>query len=390
MQRTEIGQDEIVRRRDSLEAELERRGLAAAVIATPENFHYLTGYRSPSWALQARPTFLVIRPRQSAVAIVNAAEADRLDELTRGVEAHAYGEPIRSASETPALLDFAPAALAHLQAVLQPLGRSIGFELGSQMIARIAFSAIEDIRRELALETSDVNPLLWTLRLQKSEAERDALRASAAALTSAYALFERGAHPGMTEIELYSLFRDCAMQSGADSVGYLIVIAGTAGSVLGPPTMRRWEPRSLLLVDAGLLCDGYWSDFSRLYCAEEPSSEQRSAYAGLVEALERGRDRIVPGATAAAIAEALAEPHSSSNDSFGRVGHGVGLDLTEPPSLHRLDDSPLRPGMTLCLEPNWHAAGVGLVVGEETVEVTSTGSKLLSSRFPSELPVIAR
>lgn len=95
MRRTEISQEEVAHRRLRFEAELERRDVAAAVIATPENFHYLTGYRSPSWALQARPMLLVIRPGQNAVAIVNAAEADRLAELAAGIEALGYSEPAR-------------------------------------------------------------------------------------------------------------------------------------------------------------------------------------------------------------------------------------------------------------------------------------------------------
>jgi Xaa-Pro aminopeptidase len=391
MERTDGVAEEAKARRHRLEEQLEIHGIAAAVIANEQNFQYLTGYRTPSWALRGRPIFLVIRPGRSPAAVVNAGEEERIAELVPGLEALSYQRPKLVRSDDSAILDFAPAAVDQLRELLRPLGSRIGFELGSQMTPRIAVTALEELRRDLGVDLADITHLLWRIRLIKSRSEVELIRRSAAALTHTYESFEQQARPGMNERELHQLFLECAKRSQADGVGYLIVIAGTAGHVLGPPSSKPWMAGQLLLVDAGLTVDGYWSDFSRLYCAEEARTTQQEAYRAVVGALERGRSILRPGATAASISQAIQRAKGAgAEDSFGRVGHGIGLDLTEPPSFHQRDETVLQSGMTLCVEPNYLVEGLGLIVAEEMVSITDEGSELLSSSYPAELPVIAR
>lgn len=66
---------------------------------------------------------------------------------------------------------------------------------------------------------------------------------------------------------------------------------------------------------------------------------------------------------------------------FGRFGHGIGLHVPEPPSLHAADPTPVVPGMTLCFEPTAVHAGVNFVVEEEYL-VTGDGSEPLLPRSP--------
>jgi Xaa-Pro aminopeptidase len=73
---------------------------------------------------------------------------------------------------------------------------------------------------------------------------------------------------------------------------------------------------------------------------------------------------------------------------YARVGHGLGLEMPEPPSLSPLDATPLREGEVICIEPNTHLDGVGWLVSEEEVVVTAEGNELLSPPFPQHLEVI--
>lgn len=65
---------------------------------------------------------------------------------------------------------------------------------------------------------------------------------------------------------------------------------------------------------------------------------------------------------------------------FGRIGHGIGVDQCEPPSIHTRNRLLMKPGMALCIEPNFYLPGVGSFIGEEQVIVTERGYELISAR----------
>jgi Xaa-Pro aminopeptidase len=213
------------------------------------------------------------------------------------------------------------------------------------------------------------------------------LRAVAQVLGEAYTRFERVAAPGSTERQLHRVFTAAAAESGADRVGYTSVVADIERGALAGPSDRRWEKGHLLMIDAGIVLDGYWADFSRIYASESITYDEARAYRGLVESLQRGRAIVRPNISAATVVRALSEA-GERRPVFGRAGHGIGLDLTEPPSLHPDEPKELEWGMTLCLEPNRLVPGIGYVAAEEEVVVTETGAEPLSPPFPSELKVL--
>lgn len=173
---------EIRSRRLVFETLLEQRRLTAAVIASEDNFFYLTGYRTPSWALPGRPMFLLIRPGSPPLAIVNAAESDRIEALAVDVEPLANTAPERG-EETPEGLDFGATAVNQLLKLVGS-GAALGLELGAQMIPTLAPAVLDRIR-ESSRASTDVSSLLWQLRLIKSDAEIAALRRSEDALEAA-------------------------------------------------------------------------------------------------------------------------------------------------------------------------------------------------------------
>ena len=74
---------------------------------------------------------------------------------------------------------------------------------------------------------------------------------------------------------------------------------------------------------------------------------------------------------------------------MGRLGHGLGMNLTEGPSHKPGDETPLEPGMVITIEPGMEFAPGKLMVHEENVLITEAGAELLSRRAPPEMPVIS-
>jgi Xaa-Pro aminopeptidase len=142
----------------------------------------------------------------------------------------------------------------------------------------------------------------------------------------------------------------------------------------------------MLFVDICLqLNGGYFADFNRIYASAPPTRDQRDAYGAVVDALDRAREVTRAGAVIADLANAMI---GDVPTIYARVGHGLGLEMPEPPSLSPQDTSTLRAGEVICIEPNREVPGVGWLVSEETVAVREGGFELLSPPFPRELGVI--
>ena len=75
-------------------------------------------------------------------------------------------------------------------------------------------------------------------------------------------------------------------------------------------------------------------------------------------------------------------------NSVGRMGHGLGMELTEWPSVMPGDDTLLEPGMVLTIEPGMSFAPGKEMVHEEDILITEEGASLLTIRAPAEMSVI--
>jgi Xaa-Pro aminopeptidase len=381
---------EIGRRRACLAEEMAQQGMDAVIVASEGNFGYLSGYHTSAWAIRARPICLVVPPEGPMTAVLSEGEAARIEEDAVDVSARPYRDPEVTGPDGAIELQFMPAAERELLGAIAALGaRRVGLELSSHFLPGLSPATLAALEAKLGHErVVDASPSLWRLRRRKSQFEVERLREAARVLALAFERFEERAEPGATEQELHRLFAAEAASAGADRVAYTAVLADTATGSLGGASRRRWEPGKLLLIDAGIVVEGYWADFGRVYAARSATEPQQAAYRALVEALASGREAARPGIAARELAAALSGRWADDGRPFGRVGHGVGLDLTEPPSLHADDPTPLEEGMTVCIEPNSHTEEVGNLAAEEEIVLTAAGAELLSPSFPSELKVL--
>jgi Xaa-Pro aminopeptidase len=111
----------------------------------------------------------------------------------------------------------------------------------------------------------------------------------------------------------------------------------------------------------------------------------------LWEATEAGMAAAVPGARTDDVWRAMAkiiEDAGAIGNNVGRLGHGLGMQLTEPPSHRFGDGTVIAENMVLTIEPGMEYAPGKMIVQEENIAVTKDGPRLLTKRAPRELPVI--
>jgi Xaa-Pro aminopeptidase len=284
-------------------------------------------------------------------------------------------------------IDYQLPAADAVVAVLRRLGAgTVGIEAGWHFMPGFTPLALDRLRDGAGSDVVDASAAIWDVRRVKSAWEVEQMRAAARAAETTHAAFAAEARVGMSERELNRLLRRSAYEAGAEKIGYSGIVAGIDRAPLGGPTDRRWERGQLLFVDICLqLNGGYFADFNRIWASAAPTAEQRRGYAAVVDALARGREVVRAGATVRDLADAMI---GTAPTIYARVGHGLGLEMPEPPSLSPQDGTQLRAGEVLCIEPNTEVPGVGWLVSEEEVVVREGGFELLSPAFPEELHII--
>ena len=162
---------------------------------------------------------------------------------------------------------------------------------------------------------------------------------------------------------------------------------GGYGDVISPATATPLSAGDVLMLDTGLVWDGYFCDFDRNFSIGPPSAAVASAHDRLMEATSAGAEAARPGAVAADVFAAMnnvVNPGSTGSDA-GRLGHGLGMQLTEWPSLIAEDRTPLEPGIVLTLEPGIELAGGRILVHEENIVVRDGDVEFLSDFQPQTM-----
>ena len=238
----------------------------------------------------------------------------------------------------------------------------------------------------------NASPLVHSLRVIKSSTEIAAVRKACVAASEA--LEAVSLVPGDTERSVARRVKIEALRRGVDSASFVVVVSGADGysCIVNGPTDRALRLGDVMAIDIGCSVDGYWCDFNRNWAVGSASPSSRRYNALLWDATERGLAAVRPGATYGDVWSAMtdgliADGCDPAYYATGRQGHGLGLTLTEQPSVCKGALDVLQPGMVLTLEPSLRV-GSKQWVHEENIAVTETGYELLSFRAPRELPVL--
>ena len=179
---------------------------------------------------------------------------------------------------------------------------------------------------------------------------------------------------------------------GAEKPSFETIVAAGVRSALphAQPTAARLTPGDLVVVDMGAFQDGYASDMTRMLSVGAPSAKVKRMYRAVLEAQLAAIDAVRPGVTTVSVdaaARRVLAGYGLDHVFIHSTGHGLGLEIHEPPRLGKRDRHRLRPGMAITIEPGAYIEGFGGVRIEDTVVVTETGCEILTTT-PKDLHIV--
>jgi Xaa-Pro dipeptidase len=373
-------------RTERAQVRMAKAGIAALLLTTEPEVRYFSGFMTPFWQSPTRPWFLVVPGRGKPVAVIPEIGAERMGTT--------WIDDIR-VWPAPRPADDGISALADLLAGLTRGGGAVGLPMGHESQLRMPLSDFHALRDALpGVEFVDAIPIVRPLRMVKSEAEIDKTRYVCQLVSDGFERLDEIAGTGDVEREIFRAVRIDFLSRGADDVPYLVGGSGPGGplDIIGPPTDRIVAPGDVLMMDTGTVFDGYFSDFDRNFAFGFAEDAARRAYDVVYRATEAGLAAARPGATAADLWAAMAavlDAGGSAGNTVGRLGHGLGMQLTEQPSNMPEDQTVMVPGMVMTLEPGMTFGDGRIMVHEENLVIRDGPPELLSRRAAAEIPIIA-
>ncbi len=356
-------------------------GLAALLLTTEPEVRYFTGFLTRFWESPTRPWFVVVPASGPPIAVIPS--------IGQALMARTWITDIRT-WRAPDLADDGIGLLADTLNEVAATG-AIGLPDGHETHLRLPWS---DMQRLIGLTRGAItgdSGILRALRMVKSDAEIGKIGTICAIAARAFDRVPDIAQQGVPLDTIFRRFQMLGLQEGADWVPYLAGAADAGGysDVISPASGAPLQAGDVLMLDTGMVWDGYFCDFDRNFSIGPPAPEVRSAHATLIDATEAAAEIARPGATAADVFHAMDRivTGGAGGSDAGRLGHGLGMQLTEWPSLMAGDRTVLEPGMVLTLEPGIAVPG-GTLVHEENIVITTGASRFLTPLANREIPVI--
>ncbi len=225
--------------------------------------------------------------------------------------------------------------------------------------------------------------LIMRQRMRKDADELRIIRDAVKMGASVYEQAVRSIRPGVKESEVAGGLEFAARQAGADGMSFDTIVAGGKRSALphGRASGQAIPKRGFVVVDSGVVLRGYCSDMTRTVHVGSVSREERRWYEAVLAAQLAGIAAVRPGTTAGEVDQAAREVLRKARlDKFftHSTGHGVGLEIHEPPRLGKLQEERLEAGMVITIEPGIYVPGKGGIRIEDMVVVTARGCQVLT------------
>ena len=376
--------EEFAARLDRAQAMMAASGLDALFLTTEPEIRYFTGYLTRFWESPTRPWYLIVPQSGKPVAVFPSIGAALMEKT--------WIDDIRTWS-SPDLDDDGLSLLADAIAELLGSDSVIGVPSGHETHLRMPqadFMRLQSLCPGMRFCGDD--GIIRRLRLIKSDAEIAKIRTACMIAGRAFDRVGEIAAEGTPLSDVFRKFQMLCLEEGADWVPYLAGGKGAMGydDVISPASDVPLHHGEVMMLDTGIVHDGYFCDYDRNYAVGAIKPEVASAWQKLLDATAAGMEAVRPGNTAADIYRAMDRvlTGGKGGGSAGRLGHGLGMQLTEWPSFIAADETEITEGMVLTLEPGITMPDGSILVHEDDIVLTADGAIQLSAKAPQQLWVI--
>lgn len=379
-----FAEQEFVSRTRAAQALMAEANLSALLLTTEPEIRYYTGFLTQFWESPTRPWFVVLPAQGDPIAVIPSIGAFLMGQTwiddIRTWQAPNYEddglglltETLREVTQKDGVIGIADQMESHVR---MPLGslRMLEKAVAPRMVAGDA-----GITRQL--------------RLKKSEREIEKIGFAAKIADRAFGRVSEIAACDVPLSEVFRSFQALCLEEGADWIPYLAGAAGSGGyeDVISPANQTPLAEGDVLMLDTGLAWDGYFCDFDRNFSLGRPIPQVQNAHARLIDATQAAAEIARPGVLVSELFETMhriVNPRGQDMDA-GRYGHGLGMQLTEWPSIIPQDHTVLVSGMVLTLEPSIVLEPGKLMVHEENIVIRDGGAEFLSEKQDREIRVL--
>src|SRR5579863_584806 len=350
------------RRFGILRRRLNAAGVSGLLVTHLPDVRYLCGFTGSSAALavtrRAARLFTDGRYRAQASEEVKVAKAE--------------------------IVSGAPAVAAVQWLSAQPGTESAGFDPGHTTVAELERwkgGLASGLRRKFLVPLEE--PLVEGLRMVKDQDELVLMREAALLGCKLFDAVLSFVRPGLREIDVAAELEHQARVLGAEGMSFETIAASGPRSAMphGRATTALLPRRGFLTLAFGVILKGYCSDMTRTIHFGAPQPKQRSAYESVLEAQQSAVAAVRAGVPCGEVDEAARSVLRSAGwaDAFSHsTGHGVGLEIHEPPRVGTGQKTRLLPGMIVTVEPGIYLSGDFGIRIEDMVAVTRTGGEVLT------------
>ena len=344
-------------RRQRLAARLSELEVDALLITRLPNVRYLTGFTGSNGQL------------------LLAEDPDRSVFLTDG----RYTE--QSARELPDVRrqTYPSFPKAFAEACSESSVARVGFEA-----AGVSYRLFEQLRDAGGVELVPVGEEVERLRWTKEPEEIELIGRAQAITDEAFDRILAKLTEGLTEKELALELEFAMRQAGADGLAFdsIVAFGESSAEPHHHPSDRPLRPGDVVKLDFGALADGYHSDMTRTVAFGEPPEELRTIHDLVARAQQAGIEAVragVRGGDADAASRAVIAEAGHGAEFGHSLGHGVGLEIHEGPTLRSGSEDVLPVGAVVTVEPGVYVGGLGGVRIEDMVEVTEDGCRVIGT-----------
>jgi Xaa-Pro dipeptidase len=359
----------------------------AILLTTKVDIHYFSGLVSQFWESPTRPVYLILPAvGDTPIAVIPEIYYESMN-LTWIKKIYRW--------YSPCIEDDGVSLLLENLKIYRNIGMPMGLETQLRMPLTHILFIMKELKTNFNIEFIDVSKMIKQIRLIKSPAEINKIYTACQITSRAFEslpkiindLCVRNNLKEISERRIISELHKKLIENGADRVPFIVGKSDYNGSksIIDGPTNKIVNSEDIMIIDVGIVYDEYYCDFNRNYAINYSNDYMRLANLDLWYATEEALAIAKPGITFGDLWKAqsdylIKKGHDPDFFETGRLGHSIGLSLTELPSVCKNEKTELKIGVVLTLEPSILLKDEKLLVHEECIVITDTGYELLTIR----------